>query len=79
MDRSKMQNLRTTTSAKSHPIKKQDKKPLAGSHQMKKLSIMVSVEKINLLKVEEAGKKFDTLGEAMSKLDQSISHQLNNH
>jgi hypothetical protein len=41
---------------------------------MKKLSIMVSVDKINRLKVEQAGKKFDTLGEAMSKLDQSMSH-----
>jgi hypothetical protein len=41
---------------------------------MKKLSIMVSADKINRLKVEQAGKKFDTLGEAMSKLDQSMSH-----
>ena len=74
MDRLKMQNFRTKTSARSHPIQKQVKKPLAASHQMKKLSIMVSADKINRLKVEQAGKKFDTLGEAMSKLDQSMSH-----
>jgi hypothetical protein len=59
MDRLKMQDHRTKTSARSHPIKKLIKKPLASSHQMKKLSIMV----------EEAEKKFDTLGEALTKLD----------
>ena len=69
MDRLKMQDFRTKTSAKSHPIKKLVKKPLASSHQMKKLSIMVSVDIFNRFKVEEAGKKFDTLGEAMTKLD----------
>jgi hypothetical protein len=69
MDRLKMQDFRAKTSARSHPIKKLVKKPLASSHQMKKLSIMVSVDRVNLLKVEEAGKKFDTLGEAMTKID----------
>ena len=64
-----MQNFRTKTSARSHPIQKPVKKPLPAAHQMKKLSIMVSADKINRLKVEQAGKKFDTLGEAMSKLD----------
>jgi hypothetical protein len=79
MDRLKMQDFRTKTSARSHQIKKLVKKPLASSHQMKKLSIMVNVDKVNRLKVEEAGKKFDTLGEAMTKLDQSMCHQLNHH
>ena len=52
MDRLKMQDFRTKTSARSHPIKKLVKKPLASSHQMKKLSIMVSVDIFNRFKVE---------------------------
>ena len=69
MDRLKMQDFMSRTSARSHPIKKLVKKPLASSHQLKKLSIMVNFDIVNRLKVEEAGKKFDTLGEAMTKLD----------
>jgi hypothetical protein len=64
-----MQDFRTKTSARSHPIKKLVKKSLASSHHMKKLSIMVNFDIVNRLQVEEAGKKFDTLGEAMTKLD----------